>query len=127
VEIVRRSWEAFNRGDLNAFLADVADDAEFEEDPRFPEAGVYRGHKEISGYIRAFQEQIVGHHFEAEQLRDLGDRVLALMRESARGASSGLAVHQRPAFLYTFRGNRIARVRAYLDPAEALDAVGLSE
>jgi ketosteroid isomerase-like protein len=31
VEIVRQSWEAFNRGDLDAFLADVADEAEFEE------------------------------------------------------------------------------------------------
>jgi ketosteroid isomerase-like protein len=113
VEIVRRSWEAFSRGDLDGFFADLADDAEFEEDPAF--------------YLRAFQEQMVSHRFEVEQLHDLGDRVLALLHESARGASSGLEVEQHPAFLYTFRANRIARVRAYLDRTAALEAVGLSE
>jgi ketosteroid isomerase-like protein len=127
VEIVRRSWEAFSRGDLDGFFADLAHDAEFEEDPAFPEAGIYRGREEISGYLRAFQEQMVSHRFEVEQLHDLGDRVLALLHESARGARSGLEVEQHPAFLYTFRANRIARVRAYLDRTEALEAVGLSE
>jgi uncharacterized protein len=127
VEIVRRSWEAFNRGDLDAFLAALADDAEFEEDPLFPEAGVYRGREEILGYTRGFQEQLAGHHFEVEELRDLGDRVLALLHETVRGASSGLEVHEHPAFLYTFRGNRVARVRAYLDRAEALEALELRE
>jgi len=128
VEAVRRSWEAFNRGDLDAFLADTVDDLEFEEDPSFPEAGVYRGHEEVRSYIEAFQEQMVDHRFEVEDLRDLGhDRVLALLRESAKGATSGLEVQQRPAFVYTFRGDCVARVRAYLDRAEALRDLGLEE
>jgi uncharacterized protein len=126
VQTVLRSWEAFSRGDLDGFFADLADDAEFEEDPAFPEAGVYRGREEISSYLRAFQEQLVDHRFEVEQVIDLGDRVLALLHESARGASSGLEVHQHPAFLYAFRGERVSHVRAYLDRAEALEAAGLS-
>jgi ketosteroid isomerase-like protein len=127
VEIVKRAWEAFNRGDLGAFLADVADDAEFEEDPAFPEAGVFRGRAEVAAYVRGFQEQMRDHRFEVEDVRDLGDRVLALLHETARGASSGIAVNQHPAFLYEFQGTRIQRARAYLDRAEALKAVGLEE
>jgi ketosteroid isomerase-like protein len=127
VETVRRGWEAFNRGDLDAFLADVAEDAEFEEDPSFPEAGVYRGREEIVEYVRAFQEQMRGHRFEVEELRDLGDQVLALLHETARGASSGVDVDQHPGFLHEFRGDRMVRVRAYLDRREALKAVGLEE
>jgi ketosteroid isomerase-like protein len=126
VEIVRRGWEAFNRGDP-AFLTDFAEDAEFEEDPAFPEAGVYRGREEIAGYIRGFQEQMRDHRFEVEEVRDLGDQVLALLHETARGASSGVHVDQRPAFLFEFRDARIVRMRAYLDRAEALRAVGLEE
>jgi ketosteroid isomerase-like protein len=125
VEAVRRSWEAFDRGDLDAFFADTADEIEFEEDPAFPEAGVYRGRDEISGYLASFQEHMAEHRFEVEELRDLGDRVLALLHETARGTTSGADVDQRPAFLYDFRDGLIVRVRAYLDRAEAFAAVGL--
>jgi ketosteroid isomerase-like protein len=127
VDIVWRAWEAFNRGDLDGFLADVADDAEFEEDPAFPEAGVFRGRAEVAAYVRGFQEQMRDHRFEIEEVRDLGDNVLALLHETARGASSGIAVDQHPAFLYEFGGGRIKRVRAYLHRSEALESVGLEE
>jgi ketosteroid isomerase-like protein len=119
VEAVRRSWEAFNRSDLDAFFADTADEIEFEEDPAFPEAGVYRGRDEIRGYLASFQEQMADHRFEIEEMLDLGDRVLALLHETARGTTSGANVNQAPAFLYDFRDGSIVRVRAYLDRAEA--------
>jgi ketosteroid isomerase-like protein len=125
VEVVERAWQAFNRGDLDAFTADVAEDVEFEEDPTFPEAGVFRGREEVVAYIRGFQEQMRDHHFEVEEVRDLGDKVLALLHETARGASSGIGVDQRPAFLYEFKEARITRVRAYLRRSEALKAMGL--
>jgi ketosteroid isomerase-like protein len=125
VEVVRRSWDAFNRGDLDAFFADTADDIEFEEDPALPEPGVYRGRDEITAYTASFQEGVADHRFDIEELRDLGDRVLALLHETARGTTSGVNVEQRPAFLYEFRDGLIVRVRAYLDRAEGLAAVGL--
>jgi ketosteroid isomerase-like protein len=124
-EIVRRGWESFNRGDFDGLLSDFAEDAEFEEDPAFPEAGVFRGREAITAYITAFQEQMHDHRFEVEEVRDLGDTVLALLHETARGATSGIDVDQRPAFVFRFRGGRIIRVRAYLDRREALDSLGL--
>ena len=125
VEAVRRSWDGFNRGDLDAFFADTAEDIEFEEDPALPEAGVFRGRREISRYIASFQEGMADHRFELEDVRDLGDRVLALLKETGRGASSGVDVQQRPAFVYEFRGGLIVRVRAYLDRSQGLASVGL--
>ena len=122
VEAVRRAWEAFNRGDLDSFFADVAAEVEFVEDPAFPEAAVFRGREQIATYLAGFQEAMADHRFEVEELRDLGDRVLALVHETARGTSSGADVDQRPAFLYEFRDGLIVRVRAYLDRAEGLAA-----
>ena len=127
VEAVRRAWDAFNRGDVDALFANMADDVEFEEDPVFPEAGICRGRDEIRAYIASFQEGVADLRFEIEELRDLGDQVIALLHETARGKSSGVDVVQRPAFLYEFRDGLIVRVRAYLDRAEGLEAVGLSE
>jgi ketosteroid isomerase-like protein len=127
VEAVRRSWDAFARGDLEAFLADTAEDVEFEEDPAFPEAATYRGREQILGYLASFQEGVSDHRFEIEELRDLGERVVALVHETARGTSSGVDVEQHPVFVYDFRDGRIIRVRAYLDRAEGLAAAGLAE
>jgi uncharacterized protein len=125
VETVRRSWDAFNRGDLDAFFTDTAEELEFEEDPTLPEAGIFRGRDEISAYIKSFQEGMADHRFEVEELRDLGDGVLALLHETGRGTSSGIDVEQRSAFLYEFRDGVIVRVRAFLDRSEALARLGL--
>ena len=127
VEVVRRFWDAFNRGDVDALFADAAEDVEFQEDPTFPEAGIYRGRDQILAYLASFQEGMADHRFEIEELRDLGDHVLAFLHEKARGASSGIDVDQRPAFLYKFRDGVIVHVRAYLDRVEALKAVGLED
>jgi ketosteroid isomerase-like protein len=63
----------------------------------------------------------------AEEFRDLGDRVLVLGRHKGRGKASGAQVDQPYASILDFRGERIWRLRAYLDRAEGLRAAGLSE
>ncbi len=56
-----------------------------------------------------------------------GDDVLATQRISGRGRGSGLPVNQRITLIWTVRGGRVTRVRAYRERAEALEAAGLSE
>ncbi len=127
VEAVRNAWSAYNRGDIDAFLAAASPEVEFIEDPSFPEAGVYRGRDAVRAYIGQFREQFSKHQFEIEELRDLGSRVLALLKEHATGAISGAEVEVRPNFLYDFEDGQVVRVRAYLDRAKALEAAGLQD
>src|SRR6266545_3699074 len=48
VELVKRSVEAFNRGDIDAFLKDMADDAELDlSRARGPYRGVHRGREGV--------------------------------------------------------------------------------
>ena len=62
------------------------------------------------------------------ETRDLGDIVLAMarVRTTRRGErdrdSSG-----RSAYVFQFDDGLVRKARAYLDPQEALEAVGLSE
>jgi uncharacterized protein len=119
-EIVRRQWEAYNRGDMGAFLEPIDPDCEFHEDPAFPEAGVYRGPEEIAAYISQFREAMVDHSFEIEEVRDLGSAVIALLHERARGKASGVEVDIRPAFVCRFRGEKVVWARAYLDREQTL-------
>jgi ketosteroid isomerase-like protein len=127
VEIVRRAAEEYNRAGVEALHDFLHPDVEFTEDPRFPEAGVYRGRDAVEAYFREFRQQMAGHAMEVEEIIDAGADVVAVVRERARGTSSDAEVDWRAAFVWTLRSGTAVRVRAYLDPAEALEAVGLSE
>jgi ketosteroid isomerase-like protein len=47
-----------------------------------------------------------------------------VVREVARGRSSGLEVDSRWGYVITIRAGRIAQVEAYRDPRQALEAIG---
>ena len=66
------------------------------------------------------------YRLEPEELRMAGDRVIAIVREVARGRSSGLEVEGRWGYVISVSGDRIKRVEAYRDPAQALEAAGLT-
>jgi ketosteroid isomerase-like protein len=125
VEIVRAVWEAYNRGEIDAFLERADPECEFHEDPAFPEAGVYRGPEEIKAYLLQFREAMADHWFEVEEVKDFGGGVISLLHERARGKASGVEVDIRPAFVFRFRDDKINYARAYLNRSEALADVGL--
>jgi ketosteroid isomerase-like protein len=63
---------------------------------------------------------------DAAEIRDLGDTVVVLGRMQARGEASGVNLEQPVAYVYEFEGGLARRVRAYLDPELALEAVAHS-
>jgi ketosteroid isomerase-like protein len=52
---------------------------------------------------------------------------VAVVREVARGRTSGLEVDSRWGYLITVEGGQIVRVEAYRDAAVALQMAGLGE
>jgi ketosteroid isomerase-like protein len=88
---------------------------------------VYRGRDEVVRNFREFTASFEYYRFEIEDLRDAGDKVMAIMRERARGKASGLEVDRRSGFVTTFRDGKVVSLEIYLDPADALEAVGLRE
>src|SRR6185503_9629086 len=91
VEVVQRTYEAFNRGDLEEMLSYV--DPEIELHSAIvggAEGNVYRGH---GGFRRWFADSFES--FEDitsvySEFRDLGDRVFAFGHVHARGRESGV-------------------------------------
>ena len=66
------------------------------------------------------------YRLEPEEVRQVDeDRVLALVREVARGRSSGVEVESRWGYVLTVRDGQIVRVEAYRDADRALQAVNL--
>jgi ketosteroid isomerase-like protein len=65
---------------------------------------------------------------EIEDLRDAGgDKVVAVLREQARGKASGLKVDRRSGWVATFRDGKVLSFEIHLDPPNALEAAGLRE
>jgi ketosteroid isomerase-like protein len=127
VDAFRAVIEAINeRGPDAAILFDA--EIEFREDPEFPDAQVYRGRDEVVRNFVEFTASFEYYRFAIEDLRDAGgDRVMAVLREQARGKASGLTVDRRSGWVATFRDGKVLSFEIYLDPANALEAVGLPE
>jgi ketosteroid isomerase-like protein len=62
-----------------------------------------------------------------DELMDVGERVVLLLRDYGRRRGMEAEVELISATILTFRGGRVARWEDYTDRALALEAVGLSE
>jgi ketosteroid isomerase-like protein len=126
VEIVRRMYRRRERGDM--YVGEFVDPGiEFvrvgSELPDF--AGEWHG---IDGMRRATVEYLnvwENYRFEVEEMIDLGDRVLVLERQLARGKRSGADISQEVGTLLTLRDGKIVRWEYYWERAEALEAAGI--
>jgi ketosteroid isomerase-like protein len=126
VEIVRRMYEAFHRGDVAGSLAclhpDVVVDFSRRADGRVGQGREYLSQVVVS-WMGAWEEW----HEEIDDMRDLGSQVYVLATQRGRGKGSGVEVEQSYAFLCEVEGETITKVTYYPNAAEALDAAGLSE
>jgi ketosteroid isomerase-like protein len=130
VEIVREHYEAFNRGDLDAYLAALDPEFEWQGPREIPDlAGTHHGPEGVRWYLSKLTEVFNDYRMVAEEFIDLdGERVLVFAREGGRGKGSGIAVQTNPTgHLWTVRDGRPARLESYWERANALRAVGLAE
>jgi ketosteroid isomerase-like protein len=128
VELVRRSWEAWERGDMEAIFAFYDPDIVWDQFPFWEGelASLYRGHDGIRQLFREWLEAFEGFYAHAEDFIDAGDAVVVRCRQGGRGKQSGAEVRMPPFWLvYRLRDGRAVRIEAYADQGEALEAVGL--
>jgi ketosteroid isomerase-like protein len=98
VEAFKRGLDTFNRRNVEALLEEL--DPEVEWHPALPvlvggEATVYRGHGGVREMLRDLYEAFTETHVDIWEIRDLGDRLVAIGRTRARGKESG-AETERP-------------------------------
>jgi ketosteroid isomerase-like protein len=130
VEVVKRCWDAWIRGDLNTLFENFDPAVEWDTTnfEGWPEDEVYHGH---DGVRRFFEEWLASwERYEAgvEEYLDVdGDRVLVLCWQRGFGPGSHVPVEMDFAQLCTLRRGLVCRFEAYSDRREALEAVGLSE
>ena len=127
VEIVRRGYDAFNRGDSEGMVTDFAPDFEYIPTGTIPGVrGVFRG---PGGWIEFAEWLRSG--FESPRaeikLTDAGDQVLAEVTLRGRGKQSGVETSWDIWQLWTVRDGAFVRGQGFTSREAALEAVGLRE
>jgi ketosteroid isomerase-like protein len=131
VERFRRVLEAGDRRDVDAILEEF--DPEVEVHPGLAAslggetAAVYRGRERAREAIQELLDAFDETHIEVSEIRDLGDRVLAILRVHVRGSESGIEMETPYAYLARLKNGKVIWVRSYIELQDALEAAGLSE
>jgi uncharacterized protein len=129
VEVLRRSYEAFNTGDISRWLEGWHPDAEMHDLPTLPDAKVYRGHTELRTWIESILEGAEYFRVVPERFTEADDFVLVPVQASAGGEGtwlSGMKVEMRFVHVFEMRDGKIQCLRTYATEDEARKAAAVS-
>ena len=124
VEVVRLLFERFAEGGIERALDGLSEEVVIEIPPEMSaEPDTYHGHEGARRYFDGFDGMIEDVRYEALELIPVGDDVLAHVRLSGRGASSGLDVSLDPYVMHELADGKIVRMRPYPDLESARAAL----
>jgi ketosteroid isomerase-like protein len=118
--VVRQLFERVTDGGVEAVIDLFSEDIVAVVPPSMSaEPDVYEGHDGVRRYFAGFDDLIENVRFEPIAFEEHGGAVIALLRFSGRGATSGLEVEQRAAVINWVADGKIARMEAHPDMDEA--------
>jgi ketosteroid isomerase-like protein len=130
VEVVLQGIEALNRRDVDAFVALVSPDVEWEDSVFWSEhARIYTGEAELREWFnQVILEPWESVHFEVEEITEAADdRVFFGGLLTTRGKGSGVETQVRGWSVVWITNGKTTRRQVFLDRADALEAAGLEE
>ena len=128
VELTRRGYAAFVRGDIEGILDILDPDVEMSDPFGFSTTDAYHGHDGFVQTVRDGLEAFERYEIETDEFIDAGDDVVVVgLRLSGRGKASGVEVDMPRWNLYRIRDGLAIRVELFETEAEALEAAGLGD
>jgi ketosteroid isomerase-like protein len=130
VELTYRANDAANRRDIDAFIALLHPDVEWEEsgDVLPGLRGTYHGRAEVRKWAEELMEPWESLHMEIEEITEASDgRVFFEFFITARGGASGVETELRGWQVLWFVDGKIEKRQVLWTRDEALEAAGLSE
>ena len=118
VEIVRRLFERFAEGGIEAALDGMDEELVIEIPPRAcpPSRTPTTGTTGARRYFAGFDGMLEDVRYEAIELIPVGERVIAHARMGGRGVSSGLDVDIEAFVVHELAGGKVTRMRPYRGP-----------
>jgi ketosteroid isomerase-like protein len=125
VEIVKRSYDAFARGDMDGVLGDMDPDIEWHQAQGLPHGGYYRGLDEVRRNIFDPLDAEWWDEFTAvpDEFLDAGEHVVVLGRYRGKAKQTGRPLDVPFVHVWTLRDEKAVRFRQFLDTAGWVDAL----
>ncbi len=126
VELAGQVMDALGRRDLSRLIA--LTDPEVEWHSFFAElgdGGVYRGHNGTRQYMRDLNDAWEIVRADVDDRLGVGEVAVLVGRIHYRGRSSGIETETPAGWMLKFRHGRVVCFRAFREPEQALEALGL--
>ena len=126
-DLVRHLFDLWNEQGLEASLEFADPDVVVVVGPDMSaEPDVYRGHDGARRYFRGFDGVVDDVRYAVDETFEVGDCVIARMRVTGRGTSSGIPVVLEAVTAFWLRAGKIFRIEAHPDLDSARQAVSAS-
>jgi ketosteroid isomerase-like protein len=125
VPIVRRSYEAFARDDMDAVVGDMHPDIVWHQAQGLPHGGVYHGLAEVRHNVFDPLDRDWWSEFTAEpdEFLDAGDEIVVLGRYRGVAKETGKKLDVPFVHMWTMRDGKAVRFRQFLDTAGWVEAL----
>jgi uncharacterized protein len=127
VEVVRLIYSSWAPGSSPAESNLLHPDIEWVNPSDALEPGTRRGIEAFTSITEGLDDTITDFRIEVERCIDAGDRVVVIATMRGSGSRSGIEIKRRHGSVWTIRDGKAVRFQWFYEPAEALEAVGLSE
>jgi ketosteroid isomerase-like protein len=127
--LIRSGHDAFNRGDLDAFIDVWDEECEYQPAWELDMAGEdsFRGHEGIRRWWQEMSDAWSDWETEVHEVRAVGDQVFISVTLRARGRLSGARMEATFFQAITLRAGKVLTLREFADRRTALEAAGLRE
>ena len=119
VEVVRRGYDAFGRGDINGLLALFDEQIEWVSSgpPELPISGRRVGHQAVAEFFTSVNDLFEIQRFEPKDFIAQGERVVVLGQETSRVKATGKVLDADWAHVFTLRNGKVVAFQEYIDTA----------
>jgi uncharacterized protein len=127
VELARKVLDALGKRDPSRLIALSDPEVEWHSFFALAEGGVYRGHDGAQRFMSDLDDAWEIGSAEVDDGLGAGDVVVLVGRIHYRGKGSGVEGTSPAGWMFKFRDGKLLCFRAFREPEQALEAVGLAE
>jgi ketosteroid isomerase-like protein len=119
VAVVRRAYDAFTQGDLNALMSVFDEQIEWitPGPAALPTAGRRQGRDQVGQFFATVSEMYEFERFAPETFMADGDKVIVLGEDTVVVKATGQRITEAWAHAFTVNNGSIIRFQEYLDTA----------
>ena len=125
LDVVRRGYEAFGRGDIDGLMAELDEQIQWVTPgpAELATSGRRSGHQQVGEFFNALNETFDIQRFEPREFITHGDRVIVLGSETTGVRATGKVIELDWVHVFTVRNGKVVAFQDFFDTAAVVAAM----